>query len=46
MWGWNIYHGGLIIPGLRYIVLDYKLPHRTNVEAQAGRLHYTVHGGS
>ena len=31
--------------GVRYLVLDHELPHRVDVEAQAGRLYYPLYGG-
>jgi hypothetical protein len=36
----------LILAGLRHLVLDHQLPHRGDAEAQAGRLHHSIHGGS
>ena len=33
------------LAGLRYFVPDHKLPHRRDVEAQAGRLYHPIHGG-
>lgn len=32
--------------GLRHLVLNNKLPHRGDAEAQAGRLYYSIYGGS
>ena len=32
--------------GIRYLVPDYELPYRRDVEAQAGRLYHPIYGGS
>jgi hypothetical protein len=37
--------GRLTCSGLRHFVSDHELPHRRDVEAQAGGFHHPVHGG-